>query len=62
MDGTEGGCMDQVFDLIKVCEMYVTRGSYVFWAFMDLQKAYDAIYFILYVRNMIYAMCRLSRM
>ena len=25
------------------CETYVTQGSYVFWAFIDLEKAYDTI-------------------
>ena len=37
------GCMDQVFAVRKVCEKYHTNGKYVFWAFMDLEKAHDTI-------------------
>ena len=35
--------MDQVFDVRKVCEKYIGNGKDAFWAFMDLEKAYDTI-------------------
>ncbi len=35
------GCMDQVFMVRQVCEKYLRKGKEVFWAFMDLEKAYD---------------------
>ena len=37
------GCMDQVFTVSQVCEKYLANGKDVFWAFMDLEKAYDTI-------------------
>ena len=39
------GCMDQVFAVrqVQVCEKYLANGKDVFWAFMDLEKAYDTI-------------------
>ena len=37
------GCMDQVFAVRQVCEKYLANGKDVFWAFMDLKKAYDTI-------------------
>ena len=37
------GCMDQVFAVRQVREKYVANGKDVFWAHMDLEKAYDAI-------------------
>ena len=41
---TQGrGCMDQVFAVRQVCEKYLANGKNVFWAFMDLEKAYDTI-------------------
>ena len=33
--------MDQVFAIKEVCEKYLANGKDVFWAFMDLEKAYD---------------------
>ena len=33
--------MDQVFAVRQVCEKYLANGRDVFWAFMDLEKAYD---------------------
>ena len=33
--------MDQVFAERQVCEKYLANGKGVFWAFMDLEKAYD---------------------
>ena len=35
--------MDQVFSVRQVCEKYLANGKYLFWAFMDLEKAYDTI-------------------
>ena len=35
--------MDQVFAVRQVCEKYLANGKDVFWAFMDLGKAYDTI-------------------
>ena len=35
--------MDQVF-AVQVCEKYLANGKDVFWAFIDLQNAYDTIY------------------
>ena len=35
--------MDQMFAVRQVCEKYLTNGKDVFWAFMDLEKAYDTI-------------------
>ena len=37
------GCMDQVLAVRQGCEKYLTNGKDVFWAFMDLEKAYDTI-------------------
>ena len=37
------GCMDQVFVVRQVCEKYIANAKNVFWAFMDLEKAYDRI-------------------
>ena len=36
-------CMDQVFAVRQVCEKYLANGKDVFFAFMDLEKAYDTI-------------------
>ena len=41
--GRVRGCMDQVFAVRQVCEKYLANGIYLFWAFMDLEKAYDKI-------------------
>ena len=37
------GCMDQVFAVRQVCEKDLANGKDVFWAFMNLEKAYDTI-------------------
>ena len=37
------GCMDKVSAVRQVCEKYLANGKDVFWAFMDLEKAYDTI-------------------
>ena len=36
--------MDQVFAVRQVCKQYLANGKDVFWAFMDLEKAYDTVY------------------
>ena len=33
----------QSVDVRPVCEKYLANGKDVFWAFMDLEKAYDTI-------------------
>ena len=35
--------MDQVFAVRQVCEKYLANWKDVFWAFMDLEKAYDSV-------------------
>ena len=35
--------MNQVFAVSQVCEKYLANGKDVFWAFVDLEKAYDTI-------------------
>ena len=35
--------MDQVFAVRQVCEKYLANGKDIFWAFVDLEKAYDTI-------------------
>ena len=35
--------MYQVFAVRQVCEKYLANGKDVFWACMDLEKAYDTI-------------------
>lgn len=37
------GCVDQVFAVRQLCEKYLEKGKGIFWAFMDLEKAYDRI-------------------
>ena len=37
------GCMDQAFAVRQVCEKYLANGKDVFWAFVDLENAYDTI-------------------
>ena len=35
--------MDQVFAIRQVCQKHLANGKDVFWASMDLEKAYDTI-------------------
>ena len=35
--------MDQVFAIMQDCEKHLANGKDAFWAFMDLEKAYDMI-------------------
>ncbi|WP_435316529.1 reverse transcriptase domain-containing protein, partial [Klebsiella pneumoniae] len=37
------GCTDQVFVVRQVCEKYLSKGKDVYFAFMDLEKAYDRV-------------------
>ena len=37
------GCVDQLFVVRQACEKYLAKGRESFWAFMDLEKAYDRI-------------------
>ncbi len=42
-DGRDGfrrgrGCVDQIFAVRQMCEIYLGKGKDVFWAFMDLEK------------------------
>ena len=37
------GCMAQVSAVRQICEKYLANGKDVFWAFMDLEKAYDTM-------------------
>ena len=37
------GCSDQVFAVRQICEKMLGKHQEVFWAFMDLEKAYDRI-------------------
>ena len=37
------GCTDQVFIVRQICEKYLAKGKDVYFAFMDLEKAYDRI-------------------
>ena len=36
--------IDQVFAVRQVYEKYLANGKNIFWAFLDLEKAYDTIY------------------
>ena len=37
------GCTDQVFVVRQICEKYLAKGKDVYFAFMDLEKAYDRV-------------------
>ena len=37
------GCMNQVFAVRQVCDKYLANKKDVFWAFIDLEMAYDTI-------------------
>ncbi|XP_076031278.1 uncharacterized protein LOC143019503 [Oratosquilla oratoria] len=40
---TGRGCVDQIFVVRQICEKAIGKGKDVFWAFMDLEKAYDRV-------------------
>ena len=37
------GCIDQVFAVRQICEKYGRKGKSVYFAFLDLEKAYDRV-------------------
>ena len=37
------GCTDQTFIVRQICEKYVAKGKDVYFAFLDLEKAYDRV-------------------
>ena len=37
------GCTDQIFIVRQICEKYLGRGRDVYFAFLDLEKAYDRV-------------------
>ena len=37
------GCTDQIFILRQICEKYLGKGKDVYFAFLDLEKAYDRV-------------------
>ena len=37
------GCVDQIFAVRQMCEKYGAKGENTYWAFMDLEKAYDRV-------------------
>ena len=37
------GCTDQTFVVRQICEKYVKKGKDVYFAFLDLEKAYDRV-------------------
>ena len=37
------GCTDQTFVVRQICEKYVRKGKDVYFAFLDLEKAYDRV-------------------
>ena len=45
------GRVEEVFAVRQVCEKYLANGKDVFWAFMDLEKAYDTIDWPWYVAD-----------
>ena len=37
------GCTDQIFTVRQICEKYLGKGKDVYFAFLDLEKAYDKV-------------------
>ena len=37
------GCIDQIFIVRQICEKYLAKGKDVYFAFLDLEKAYDRV-------------------
>ena len=37
------GCIDQILIVRQVCEKYLAKGKDVYFAFLDLEKAYDRV-------------------
>ena len=38
-----GGCTDQIYIVRQICEKYLGKGEDVYFAFLDLEKAYDRV-------------------
>ena len=36
-------CTDQIFIVRQICEKYLGKGEDVYFAFLDLEKAYDTV-------------------
>ena len=37
------GCTDHIFIVRQICEKYLGKGKDVYFAFLDLEKAYDRV-------------------
>ena len=37
------GCTDQIFIVRQICEKHLGKGKDVYFAFLDLEKAYDRV-------------------
>ena len=37
------GCIDQIFIVRQICEKYLGKGKDVYFASLDLEKAYDRV-------------------
>ena len=37
------GCTDQIFIVRQICKKYLGKGKGVYFAFLDLEKAYDRV-------------------
>ena len=37
------GCTDQTFVVRQICKKYVRKGKDVYFAFLNLEKAYDGV-------------------
>ena len=51
---TARGCTDQIFTVRQLCDKLLAKGKDVYWAFMDLEKAYDRI-----DRKALWQVCRI---
>ena len=38
------GCTDQIFIVKQICEKYLGKGKDMYFAFLDLEKAYDRVH------------------
>ena len=41
--GRERGCTDQIFIIRQICKKYLDKGKDMYFAFLDLEKAYDKV-------------------
>ena len=48
------GCVDQLFGMRQLYEKFLAKGKDLFWAFMDLETAYDRV-----VRDALWQVLRL---